>query len=160
MFDNDNSPIANNQGPSDLNGNSKGRTSRKLLVISLLVLTAVLVAAALYYILQRNSDTDHATANEGVVEQISPTEAGIVEIRADGFWPQTIKVKAGQQVTFTNKDTVAHRVIANEDTLKDFDSAEMLQEGDSYTYVFDSPGTFSYYDSVDGINFSGTVEVN
>ena len=67
-----------------------------------------------------------------------PVEASIVDLT---FQPATIEVDAGASVTWTNEDSVPHTVTAR---TADFDSG-VMQEGDSFSLVFDEPGTFDYF---------------
>jgi plastocyanin len=59
------------------------------------------------------------------------------------FTPQTVTVVIGvnSSLTFINKDSVVHTVTATD---KSFNSGD-IQPGQSYTYNFTSPGTFTYY---------------
>jgi plastocyanin len=59
------------------------------------------------------------------------------------FNPVTITVIIGQNntVTFTNKDTAIHTVTADDGS---FDSGN-IQAGASWTYTFNTPGTFPYH---------------
>jgi plastocyanin len=127
------------------------------LIIALLVLTVLLVSVAVWYVFKK-STAEPVASERGAVAAISRT-VSIVEIRPTGMWPQALQVKAGQQVTFVNKDAIPHRLIADKEYIYEFDSVDFLATNSSYTYVFDTPGTYTYYDSADGIKLKGTVEV-
>ena len=71
----------------------------------------------------------------------SPEPQAIVEIRDFDFAPPEIVVRAGEQVTFVNRDDEAHTVTADD---KSFDS-EGLDTGDRWRHVFGKPGTYHYY---------------
>lgn len=133
--------------------NNKNRTLR--LVIALFVLLATLMAVvwAIVYLVD-----DSRESSQSSVEQIS-TEVALVEITAIGMNPATLSVKAGQQVKFINRDTAQHRLTADPELLQDFDSVIQLSTGDSYTYVFDTPGTYRYFYDSKPVSYSGTVEV-
>lgn len=83
----------------------------------------------------------------------------VVSIGASGFSPATIKVKVNQEITWTNEDVSQHQLLADETELPGFDSIEPLINGDSYTYIFETTGTFHYYDPHDTTFFKGTVVV-
>jgi len=85
--------------------------------------------------------------------------AAQISIGATGFVPQTLKVKKGQVVNWTNSDTVAHRLMADPDKLESFETTDSLNKGDSYTYIFDKEGTFHYYDPDLPGTLIGTVVV-
>lgn len=80
-------------------------------------------------------------------------------MNADGLVPATVTIEKGQEVTITNADTAAHRLTADQSQLPNFDSVDMLNQGDSYTYTFEQSGTYHYYDPSNPTVFIGTVTV-
>lgn len=58
------------------------------------------------------------------------------------FDPETLTVPAGTTVTWTNKDEIPHTVASSDKT---FQGSGGLDTGDSYSYTFTKPGTYSYY---------------
>ncbi len=70
------------------------------------------------------------------------------------FSPSQISVKIGTKVTWTNKDNVAHAVTNNSGA---FDSGT-LNPGASYSFVFNTTGTFSYHCTIHP-NMTATVVV-
>jgi plastocyanin len=82
-----------------------------------------------------------------------------VNISAQGYTPQTITIKQGQQVTFTNSDSNPRQLTADASALPGFSTVEPLDQGDTYTYIFDKKGTFRYYDASDPTTFVGTLIV-
>lgn len=133
--------------------NSKNRILR--LVIALIVLLGTLTAVvwAIVYFMK-----DTGINGQSSVEKIS-TEVAIVEITESGLKPATISVVAGQSVKFINRDAAHHRLMADPELLHEFDSGIQLSTGDSYTYVFDTPGAYRYYDDSNPKAYTGTVEV-
>jgi plastocyanin len=75
-----------------------------------------------------------------------PASAGAksVDISGHMFMPSDLSVPTGTQVTWTNKDSDPHTVVADDGAFK----SSTLNRGESYTYSFSSPGTFTYYCSV------------
>jgi plastocyanin len=64
-----------------------------------------------------------------------------LEIQDFAFIPGTIKVKPGQTVKVTNRDTVKHNVHANDNSFK----TELLGKDESATFVAPmKPGTYNY----------------
>lgn len=57
------------------------------------------------------------------------------------FNPTQLSVKKGTTVKFTNKDNANHTATANSNL---FNSGK-LQTDESYTYTFDTPGTYYFY---------------
>ncbi|MBI4033674.1 hypothetical protein HY379_01615 [Candidatus Saccharibacteria bacterium] len=80
----------------------------------------------------------------------SPVPTGSVSITGSGFVPAVISVNAGDQLTWTNNDSVPHQVAADphpaHDSIVDFDSSIALQPGDSLSFFFETPGSFSLHD--------------
>jgi len=69
-----------------------------------------------------------------------------VQIKSYAFTPATLTIKSGTKVTWTNYDTAPHTVTVDSGPVK-FNSPT-LQKGDSFTYTFTAPGTYSYYCAV------------
>lgn len=85
------------------------------------------------------------TTNEGGQDQAesiaSDTE---VEIKDFAFGPETITVKKGTTVTWTNKDSAGHTVTPDEES-DAFVGSDMLNQGESYSFTFDQAGTYTYH---------------
>jgi len=60
------------------------------------------------------------------------------------FGPQTVTVKVGAVVTWTQQDEDAHTVTADD---KSFASST-LANGQTYSHTFTAPGTYSYHCSI------------
>jgi len=82
-----------------------------------------------------------------------------VDISSKGFVPQTLKVKKGQVVSWTNTDTSPHGLEADSSKLESFETVDALNAGDSYSYIFDKDGTFNYYDPANPLVLVGTIVV-
>ncbi len=67
-----------------------------------------------------------------------PAQPGIVQIVDRAFLPQTITIKAGEAVTWTNLDGDEHTA-----TGRGFDTGT-IQPGQSATVVFTAPGIYDY----------------
>jgi plastocyanin len=115
------------------------------------ILIAVLIAVILiggsvwFYTARQGSDMSMASAT--------------VQVSATGFTPSTVKIKKGQGVTWTDKDVSAHQIYADQTVAPSLNSIDVLLTGDSYTYVFEKPGTYHYYDPMNASQFVGTVIV-
>jgi plastocyanin len=78
-----------------------------------------------------------------------------VQISGYAFNPDNVTVHVGDTITWTNQDSVAHTVTsANGGPL----NSGPLNQGQSYSYQFTSPGTYSYYCAFHP-NMLGTVTV-
>ncbi|MGW7008817.1 cupredoxin domain-containing protein [Streptomyces sp. NPDC054933] len=72
----------------------------------------------------------------------APVATDSVAIKNFAFAPASITVKVGTTVTWTNQDTDAHTVTSqnNAGPL----NSQPLNTGQSYSYTFTTPGTYSY----------------
>jgi plastocyanin len=65
-----------------------------------------------------------------------------VSIDNFSFTPQTLTVKAGTTVTWTNRDDIPHGIASDN---KAFTRSKALDTDDSYSVTFTTPGTFKYF---------------
>ena len=72
----------------------------------------------------------------------APVAANTVAIKNFAFAPAAITVKAGTKVTWTNQDSDAHTVTSQHNSGPLNSTA--LNTGQSYSYTFTKPGTYSY----------------
>lgn len=140
-------------GGSYNTGMGRGLNKKLILVATLVVVIAVATVVAVVMTLSGNKGSGADTA-VAIRENVANVNVDIT-----GFNPATLKVKQGQQVTWTGNDPRPHRITADQQTLPGFDSTEELAQGDSYTYIFETKGTFKYYDPADPKGYTGTVVV-
>jgi plastocyanin len=76
----------------------------------------------------------------------APARAEDAEVKIDNFTfsPQTLTIKAGTKVTWTNEDDIPHTVVS---TTKAFRS-QALDTDDKYSFTFTNPGSFEYFCSL------------
>ena len=91
----------------------------------------------------------HRAESEGQDEGAGTT----VEMRANCFGPTVLRVEAGSEVTFVNRDEVAHRLDG-----VGWASESPLAPGARTTHRFDQPGTYPYT-CILHIGMSGAVVV-
>lgn len=70
----------------------------------------------------------------------APVAADAVSIKNFAFAPDTITVKVGTTVTWTNNDQDAHTVTAMDHTF----ASPALNPGDSFHFTFSKPGNYAY----------------
>ena len=58
------------------------------------------------------------------------------------FNPQTVTVKAGTAVTWTNRDDIPHGLAATNNAFK---RSQALDTDDSFSFTFTTPGTYQYF---------------
>lgn len=79
-----------------------------------------------------------------------------VDMKDIKFVPDHVDVKAGQAITWTNRDGVPHTVTA--DRGASFDSGTINPSG-TYTWKATNAGQIHYYCTIHGQNQSGTITV-
>jgi plastocyanin len=69
-----------------------------------------------------------------------------VDIKIDNFSfaPPTLTVKAGTQITWTNRDDIPHTVVSDDQSFK----SKVLDTDEKFTFTPDKPGTYSYFCSI------------
>jgi plastocyanin len=58
------------------------------------------------------------------------------------FTPAAVTVKAGTTMTWTNKDDIPHGIGATNNA---FPKSKALDTDDSYSFTFNTPGTYQYF---------------
>ncbi len=85
-----------------------------------------------------------------------------VSIMSYGFEPKTVKIKQGQAIVWTNKDTAPHQVSADsiqgDNTTPIFFSQGESPRKESVLFTFFTKGTFTYHDQITP-TFKGTIIV-
>jgi plastocyanin len=87
--------------------------------------------------------------------RIAASEA-VVELSSLQFVPQGIRIKTGTKVTWVNKDVALHNVSQINSV---FLSPTDLKEGDTFSFTFDTPGTYKYQCTLHHPNMNGVVIV-
>ncbi len=99
----------------------------------------------------------------GGQQQAAPTAAAsgasyTVELTASGFSPNPITIKAGDTITFMNKDSAAHWIASGQHPThalypepggcigSKFDACKALAQGESFTFTFNQKGEWPYHD--------------
>jgi len=135
---------------------ASGKANSLKTIVLGLFLAAILLILGIWLF-----NKNHQTSTSSVDNKVA--NVAQVSIESTGFIPQTISVKAGTQVTWTNNDQVAHQVAADpypkDDSIPDFDSTEVLQPNDTTSFSFDSPGTYHLHDELNPQTFNATVVV-
>jgi plastocyanin len=118
---------------------SPATTMRRLVGSLLLVAAVAIIAAACNGTGPAAYGGPASTA--ATTTAATTTAANVASIRGFSFQPGVLKVKVGAKVTWTNGDTVAHTVSADN---KSF-ASNHLQPGGSFSFTFTRPGTYAYH---------------
>ena len=122
------------------------------LVGGVLVVAILLTIGATWYLQSQAIDQ----------ESVEPAPTGQVDI-GKSLVPATIHVRQGQSVTWTNTTDQTHTLAAKSDkdssAVDGFGTQDALKKGETYSYTFDTAGTYTYNDPKDPTHLSGTVVV-
>ena len=86
-------------------------------------------------------DTATGTGGNDASQESEPTTYNI-EIKGFAYSPSELRIKRGDIVTWTNKDSIRHTVTS--DSGSEMDS-ELLSQGETYSATFDSAGNYAYH---------------
>ncbi len=125
-------------------------------IIVALVVGAAVIAGLVFMNGKNSSDKGMDMPAKSSSSQTSkPEETNSVTIENFAFSSDDITVKKGTTVTWTNKDSAAHTVTADDGNGP---NSQTLAQGDSYSFKFDKAGTFKYHCQIHS-SMTGTVTV-
>lgn len=137
----------------------------KQAIAAIAIVALVVIGSGAYLATRNSSDTNSSAQNQTTNTTPSSTSsssesstatANTVEIKDMAFTPASITVKKGTTVTWTNKDGVEHDVVETDG--KTGPKSDLLANGKSYSFTYDTVGTFAYHCSVHP-SMTGTVIV-
>jgi len=122
----------------------------------IIILVILIIAVAGYFYINKIKPVGTPAVT------ISSSQAQVT-ITDKGFEPATIQIEKGQQVTWVNQDLSMHRVASDphptHTNLSGFDSEEPLAKDDSFSFIFEKEGAFTYHDHLNPFEFKGTIIV-
>lgn len=124
---------------------------KRTLIISLLLAALGIGLAACG---SSGTDSQTTTAAKATITA-PPIAAAKVSVQDNTFKPGTIRVKAGDTISWTNDGAVAHTVTATDGA--HFDSGT-LEPGKTFSFAADKPGTIHYVCNFHA-GMQGTIEV-
>jgi len=136
-----------------------GSRITKWLNYSLIVILVAAVLGLLGFLYLNNQRSKETTKPAPLTAVVSEAQ---VSITKDGFVPATIQIKKGSQVTWTNKDSDSHQIASDphptHTNLKALVS-DKLAKDESFAFIFEKAGTFTYHDELNPLKLQGTVVV-
>ena len=126
-----------------------GRTWLPALIAGLVFALAILVFAA-----GCGGGAGGATTTAAGGATTTAAAGGQVVIKGFAFSPDSITIKAGESVTWTNQDGTTHTVTADN---AEFSSGN-IPSGSAFTFKFDKAGTYAYHCSIHS-TMKGTIVV-
>lgn len=133
---------------SNLGIAGRGAMARRTSVLAALIVGALLLLAVALSALTSPQAHAHSSvlSLDAGSTVVAPSSKVAVKIQMYAFSPAALTVTQGTAVTWTNYDTAPHTVTVSSGPVT-FSSPE-LQKGQSFTYTFTTPGTYSYYCAV------------
>lgn len=116
------------------------------------IIVAIIVIGGGFVIFNKQSvrkinvqeNTPSANQNQTAPTSAVPTSKNDVEIKNFSFAPETLTIKVGESVTWTNQDSAGHSATADDNS---FDTG-ILSQGQSGSVTFSKAGTYTYHCSV------------
>jgi plastocyanin len=96
-----------------------------------------------------------AFALAGDTKDVGTSKQNTIEIKDFAFNPQTITVRSGEKITWTNRDEEPHTIVSVE---KQFKKSSALDTDQTFTITAGAPGTYTYFCSVHP-KMTGTIIV-
>jgi plastocyanin len=116
-----------------------------LLVASLLIIALPLAGCAGSGSAAGTTAAIETTAAAATTATTAPVAGGLaVTIESFAFNPDSLTIKVGDTVTWTNKDSVGHTITEDKGA---FDSGS-INNGATFSFTFKTAGTFSYHCTV------------
>jgi plastocyanin len=110
----------------------------------LLIGSLMVVAAAVIALMNMNSsDNNEQHTNDGQSAQVMPGPNEVI-IQDFAFNPEKRVIKKGTTITWKNQDSARHDIMPDEES-NNFKASELLGQGESYSFTFNEPGTYSYH---------------
>lgn len=114
------------------------------IVISIIVISAIILVFG--YLLSKNQTKKYqektasgVQSSQSIPAPVSDSRIFNIDIRGFVFNPSSLVVNAGDTVTWTNNDPVAHKIAG------DGFGSDSLNKGSTYTFKFASVGTYNYH---------------
>ncbi len=116
--------------------------------IVLYVVIGALVYAAIYFVWYRRSLSSYSTSPTTNYGASAPAVTSMVKVTANGFEPQTITVKVGDKVTWTNASGGQVSINSNDHPthlLYPPLNLGVVNDSQSVSLVFDKAGSYGYH---------------
>ena len=135
--------------------------TRTLWLLVGVVLVSILALGSAGALIVRMHTVSAASGITGGDQQRPAVDVTHVFIRGEAYQPSHIQVPVGKVVTWINRDSVPHTVTLAHimQSTHDIWESGQLSPGESFSYTFTSPGTFTYYCADHSSIMAGVVTV-
>ena len=126
-------------------------------IVGVIVIAILLILAFAIYVASTKA---HDISPNSTTVKLVPAA---VSITSNGFVPSTITIKKGQAVSWTNNDTAKHQIDSDpyptNSNLSSLNDPQVLGQSDTYSYIFNKTGTYTYHDNLNPYSIKGVVIV-
>jgi len=127
-------------------------TLKRLGIVSVIMATLVIIAASVFSLINPNGIE---TAADGAENVISLTESGVS--------PSELRITKGDVVMWVNESEVARKLTITSSSpqqeIEGFGVEEAILKDETYSFIFDNTGTFTYEDATNPDTIKGTIIV-
>ncbi len=130
--------------------------------IILIVFFVLLLIGIVFYVTVSNSKKSPKVSKTSTPTTNSTTQSAQVAISSGAFVPQTLNIKKGTVVVWTNKETNIHQIMSDPHpthTALPLLKSDPLKINDSFSFTFEKSGTFLYHDENNPLTIKGSVVV-
>lgn len=118
---------------------------KKGVIISISVI-ALIIIGIFYYTSLNDEENDgvfvEVSDNQEIIEDVPVGKSHIIDIQNFSFNPSVLNISKGDKVIWINLDSVQHTVTSDSGSRLE---SELLENGESYSYVFNQGGSYSYH---------------
>jgi len=141
--------------------------------VALLIFLGVAVVVGVLFFLTHKKTTDSVAVqtsdtSDSISEPATKTDSDVpktvdpiattnIAIKNFLYGPETVKIKKGTSITWTNSDSAPHTVTTTLGAPEAFDSGSIAKDK-TYTHTFNNAGTYTYVCTFHG-SMKGTVIV-
>jgi len=127
---------------------------KKHVILAIVVLAGATVVIAGCTSSSNPSPSPVASTASTSTASTSTASQNPIAIQNYAFSPSTLTIRKGANVTWKNDDSVQHMVVSDSAAF----SSPLLNTGDTYTFQFNSTGTYPYHCSIHTY-MKGTITV-
>jgi amicyanin len=129
------------------------KNNKPIIIAAIVAIIIVVGGIALASTMKQSDDkTTHSSedmnmpSSETTTKSETPQAANAVVIRDYKYSPTPITVKKGTTVTWTNQDAARHNVVVDEgEPAGGPTDGPLIGKGETYSFTFNTVGTFNYH---------------
>lgn len=106
----------------------------------IVIIAVIVILGVVAFLLFNNSSNQDTSINQPNTD--IPSNSKSIEISSFVFAPQTLSIKAGETITWTNKDAAPHTVTSDSGSEL---ASPTISQGQSYSHTFNLAGEYSYH---------------